>query len=507
MSKGYLIKTSVVESTLDSLDKITVKYRNYLSELTKTIDNFDSSRCIEGKTAEAMMAVMEGVCLPTVQSLYNEFRQNMLNLAGYYSSLKDIDNSDRGYFDSETLENVISGCRKMSSDFTLDVANPIRGELSSISDIIALSAPREDVITDSLDSMRKIATKLNNDLIDLETVMARKTQYGAVKELNGKLRTNLSKGALEGYGLLLTQELTIEFNKSLVEAISAAIIYLEPFMTNHAINTVKCNIYAIQILYHFITGGITGAQNELYHIIPKLSNWDIIYVEEIMRQFSILSNNINSSYIGENFKHNYSYVIVHKAALFSSTGYIENQSDDEWSYVKFGNSKISNMSYSGCEIIAAYNALVSLGADIHPSDLASMITYFEKQGPLLKGEFGSSPAADYQFFKDKGYKVNMIIANTDDAIDKYSIDSFGEKYDTYVVTAYNDKSSVSNEIHTVNISVTTDKAGKRTYYIHNARIPYAVSDGYLSLSDAIKNIDPSGNQKGKSISVIGVKSK
>ena len=112
-------------------------------------------------------------------------------------------------------------------------------------------------------------------------------------------------------------------------------------MTNHAINTVKCNIYAIQILYHFITGGITGAQNELYHIIPKLSNWDIIYVEEIMRQFSILSNNINSSYIGENFKHNYSYVIVHKAALFSSTGYIENQSDDEWSYVKFGNSKIS----------------------------------------------------------------------------------------------------------------------------------------------------------------------
>ena len=101
----------------------------------------------------------------------------------------------------------------------------------------------------------------------------------------------------------------------------------------------------------------------------------------------------------------------------------------------------------------------------------------------------------------------MIIANTDDAIDKYSIDSFGEKYDTYVVTAYNDKSSVSNEIHTVNISVTTDKAGKRTYYIHNARIPYAVSDGYLSLSDAIKNIDPSGNQKGKSISVIGVKSK
>ena len=104
----------------------------------------------------------------------------------------------------------------------MDVANPIRGELSSISDIIALSAPREDVITDSLDSMRKIATKLNNDLIDLETVMARKTQYGAVKELNGKLRTNLSKGALEGYGLLLTQELTIEFNKSLVEAISAA---------------------------------------------------------------------------------------------------------------------------------------------------------------------------------------------------------------------------------------------------------------------------------------------
>ncbi len=117
MSKGYLIKTSVVESTLDSLDKLTVKYKNYLSELTKTEDNFESSKCIKGETVNAMMAVMEGVCLPTVQSIYNEFRQNMLNLVEYYNGLKDIDNSDKGYFDSETLENVISTCRRMSSDF------------------------------------------------------------------------------------------------------------------------------------------------------------------------------------------------------------------------------------------------------------------------------------------------------------------------------------------------------------------------------------------------------
>ncbi len=226
-----------------------------------------------------------------------------------------------------------------------------------------------------------------------------------------------------------------------------------------------------------------------------------------MRQFSIISNNIKGTYIGENFKYNYSYVIIHKASLFSSTGYIENQSDDIWTNVKFGNSKISNMNYSGCEIIAAYNALVSLEADVHASDMASMITYFEKQGPLLNGEFGSSPVVDYQFFKDKGYKINMMVANTDNEIDRYSIDSFGDKYDTYVVTAYNDKSSVKNEIHTVNISVSSDEKGKRTFYIHNARIPYGVSDGYSSLNDAIKNNDPSGNKKGKSISVIGVKSK
>ena len=52
-----------------------------------------------------------------------------------------------------------------------------------------------------------------------------------------------------------------------------------------------------------------------------------------------------------------------------------------------------NMSYSGCEIIAAFNAKKVFGFPGTAEEMAELIYEFESCGAALWGEFGTSPAA------------------------------------------------------------------------------------------------------------------
>ncbi len=180
--------------------------------------------------------------------------------------------------------------------------------------------------------------------------------------------------------------------------------------------------------------------------------------------------------------------------LLEGKDLIENQSD--WGKVLFGSHKKSNISYSGCGIIATYNALKVLGDKGTP--MTYLIKYYEQTGITLKGGFGITPRAPYQFFKKKGYDVAKITTRRTDIINE-----FGNRYTAFIVTFYWDKSNINSQLHTVCISKEADG-----FYIHNiyckkADGSYTRQGSYASLTDAV-------NGTGKNtvpLVIIGIRQK
>lgn len=140
--------------------------------------------------------------------------------------------------------------------------------------------------------------------------------------------------------------------------------------------------------------------------------------------------------------------------FFSPSSFIENQ--NEWESVRFG---LSTMKYSGCEIMAVYNALVDLGNRMTARDMAELISIFEKKGSELRGKWGCSPKSICRYFARLGYRVTMTTHTNQNAIN-----AIGENSDSIIITAYNDRNDIRKMIHTV--SVTKDDSGN--YTLHNA---------------------------------------
>lgn len=163
--------------------------------------------------------------------------------------------------------------------------------------------------------------------------------------------------------------------------------------------------------------------------------------------------------------------------------YVENQA--EWGAVRFGLSKRSNMAYSGCEILATYNAKLALGERMSVQDMAGLIARYERKGAALNGAIGTSPREIAAYFEESGYQVRMT-----DSQDLDVVEETGRKSDTVIVTAYNNRNDITGEIHT--ISVTKDREGK--YTLHNvyaydrSRRCYAAKGRYSTLREAIGNM-------------------
>lgn len=169
-------------------------------------------------------------------------------------------------------------------------------------------------------------------------------------------------------------------------------------------------------------------------------------------------------------------------SFYRRNQYIENQR--QWGDIKFG---ISTMKFSGCEIIAAYNALLSLGREMTEKEMAELISTFERRGAVLWGYWGTLPTAIWNYFKDKGYDAAMT-----DSLEEKVINAMGEECDTIVVTVYNDADNIMEQIHTVNVS--KDEEGK--FFRHNSP-----AGPYDSLWEAIEGMSQG---HAKPISVIGI---
>ena len=132
-------------------------------------------------------------------------------------------------------------------------------------------------------------------------------------------------------------------------------------------------------------------------------------------------------------------------------GYINDQNTGVVSKLRFGATTMNN---NGCEIIAAYNAMKVLG---NQKDIRDIAYYFENDGQMLGGYFGTNPYANKRFFEKEGYKVKVVEG------EKIMEDKL-PKADAYVLSFWN-SDDVTDALHTVAMRRTRD--GKYELFNNN----------------------------------------
>lgn len=177
------------------------------------------------------------------------------------------------------------------------------------------------------------------------------------------------------------------------------------------------------------------------------------------------------------------------------SAYIENQ--NEWDKIMYGVGSHHNMMWSGCEIIATFNARKALIGTCSRESMAMLICEYEKYGSALRGEFGVSPRAIETYFKKHGFLVTTTYKN-----DEQSLDMVNRQSQALIATVYNDANDITKQIHTVCI---TKDAGKG-YVLHNTyrkdkNGAYIANVSYATLSDAVSHIS---GYEAKLIYLIGI---
>lgn len=143
-----------------------------------------------------------------------------------------------------------------------------------------------------------------------------------------------------------------------------------------------------------------------------------------------------------------------------------------------------NISYSGCEVIATFNAYKALGGWGSPEQMAGLISAYESHGAALLGEFGTSPRAIESYFRQNGFTVTAAYGEKFD-----EVDSIGRTYHVMIATVYNDKNDITKQVHTVCITGNRESG----YVLHNAYLmnengTYVASLPYKTISDAVNHI-------------------
>ena len=181
--------------------------------------------------------------------------------------------------------------------------------------------------------------------------------------------------------------------------------------------------------------------------------------------------------------------------FFSPNHFIENQ--NEWEQVRFGR---STMRYSGCEIMAVYNALLDLGNEMTAQSMAELISEFERKGAAIRGKWGCTPKSIYKYLVRRGYRATMTTSANPD-----TLNAIGGNSRSIIITAYNDRNDIRNMIHT--ISITKDDLG--TYTLHNAykrtNGRYAAYNGNNTIKSLWDAIGAMSQRRAASICVIGIK--
>ena len=175
----------------------------------------------------------------------------------------------------------------------------------------------------------------------------------------------------------------------------------------------------------------------------------------------------------------------HKKMIEKNKGFIEDQNSYKDMY--YGK---KTMDYNGCGVIAAFNAMYDLTGE-HIFSLPLMIEYFEEDGIVMMGIFGTSPNSIKNFFAKQGF--DTISSTKEEEFNK-----IGDNYESFILTFYNNGLDIFSQVHIANISKTNGK-----FSIHNSGVNCQLKS-YNSISDLIFQ---KSNGKAKGIMLIGIKRK
>ena len=207
----------------------------------------------------------------------------------------------------------------------------------------------------------------------------------------------------------------------------------------------------------------------------------------VVRLYQVLSwIKVPRSVREKNYVHNLKQLREMDRELWKNPSFcIENQA--QWENIRFGAGRHHSMCYSGCEIIAVFNARKRLYGSMAPEELADLIRRFEAKGAALWGEFGTSPLALTRYFKSCGMKVLTSYGK------QRSVEEIERESTVMIATVYNDGNDITKQIHTV--CITRDVNGG--HILHNAyckdtRGRYAESISYPTLREAIIHISGYG---------------
>lgn len=255
-----------------------------------------------------------------------------------------------------------------------------------------------------------------------------------------------------------------------------------------------------------------AVQESLYKFIQEH-----VYDSSVLAAMALLTlaNTISSETIQEHRAHN-DKVWKEKQNEFKKEGanqdYIERQYN--MSDILYGkqSDKLNDLLFNGnelsgadnaCEVIAAYNALVSLNNGTSPVSFPALLEYFEGKGMMLDGYFGTSPESIAAYFESSGYDTRILVGN---GIADKTMSGLQNSYDSYIVTVYNDRNDITNQIHTMSITAEpngTDDMGniKYRYVLHNDYTEKNDDKQFDTLAAALDSYD----KKYEPISVIGIR--
>ena len=247
----------------------------------------------------------------------------------------------------------------------------------------------------------------------------------------------------------------------------------------------------------------SSAESAFYkNTASSVSDKTVLFLLEMGTTLKIDSTTINDHYKNNTQVWNDPN---YKSTIMDSQGkYIEHQNNQNKMYYGQYNSLIENSplgtdnkggcptcAYNACEVDALYNSLVYLDGQTQNHDLPELIKHFEENGNVMNGYGGTSPYEINNYLKSEGYNTTFIKG---DDLKSSSYTGLESKYDTYIVTVYNDKNYLSQVVHTMSITKESDGL----YYLHNSG---STSDVAGTLEDVISGYNGGSSE---TISIIGV---
>lgn len=169
-------------------------------------------------------------------------------------------------------------------------------------------------------------------------------------------------------------------------------------------------------------------------------------------------------------------------ARAEKAGFLEHQ--ELLSVLPFGNRPAS---VNSCEVIAVYNAWKALGKEV---SFPELLKKFEQMGLCLFGAFGTAPKKLHRYFREQGEETKVLIGK---AVTEKALAALERNYQTFLVTAYNDRSNIMAMIHTMCIS--RESAG---FVVHNS---VSANGTHASLGEALSAL---GGGKALPICLLGV---